>query len=129
VYNPEGGQCWRRQRCNPTEFWHQVGQHRFTIYVKVVTSASSIYAPYYNQKTNQGAIDIDAPEIDDMAPGFAAPSEDACQRWCTDAPRCDCAVYHTEVRQCWRRHQCNASQFLYAVGFTVYMKKNRSADR
>lgn len=128
VYHPDGGQCFRRKDCHPSNFQYGEG---FTVYMKYGSTPAPppptrrvFYEPHYNKNcwTGKGAQDIDSYEL------WNAPTKPdylACQQWCTQTWNCDCVVYHADGGQCFRRNHCNPSHFQYGVGFTVYMQIHR----
>lgn len=127
VYHPDGGQCFRRESCRPSRFYHQKG---FTVYMKrdhpvtpphdhPVTPPHYIY-PESNCWTGQGAVDIDSAEM------WNAPRKDSaddCIQWCSSTSSCDCVVYHPDGGQCFRRKSCDPSRFYHQEGFTVYVMR------
>merc|ERR1712014_371606 len=125
VWNQDGGQCWRRKDCRPSNFYHQDG---FSVFMKMGSapaptppSNSVWYNTHWDRNcwTNHGAVDIDTAYMHN-APRKR--SQYACQQWCTETWDCDCVVWHQNGGQCWRRKHCNPSNFYHQDGFTVFMK-------
>jgi formylglycine-generating enzyme required for sulfatase activity len=115
VFQPDGGNCWRRAKCTPQAFQAQA---TFTVYLK-----AQGYSTYTNANcySGHGGLEIDD---DQSAPVGLTVSE--CQDHCSADKDCECVTQQISNGKCWKRKACNPAGFA-GDKFNVYVNEARCA--
>jgi len=116
----DGGACFRRSSCNPSNFAGPSTSGDWTVFMQG-TSAHTAYITYADHNTwnGHGSTDIDG----DGQPVLTG-TADECKASCSDTSNCQCVSFH-DGGACFRRSSCEPSNFAgpsTSGDWTVFMQ-------